>query len=119
MRYLRHAFAPGWATKSWCVLLRKGSPTRTETLSREWWPMNDESLIRLQPRKSKHGSVSEPCPYQQFRLRCGTLLQREGKEMRQVRPVFLTIHHVELPRALRRTALARTRDFLALVWNRS
>src|SRR5258708_39445736 len=60
MRYPRHAFAPGCATKSWCVPLRKGSPTRTETLSREWWLMNDESLIRLRQRKSKHGSVSEP-----------------------------------------------------------
>jgi hypothetical protein len=42
MRYRRHAFAPGCATKSWFVLPRKESRTRTEILSREWWPMNDE-----------------------------------------------------------------------------
>src|SRR6266436_6438879 len=46
MRYPRRGFAPGCATKSWCVLPRKGSRTRTETLSREWWPMNDEPLTR-------------------------------------------------------------------------
>src|SRR5882762_7798066 len=63
MRYLRHAFAPGCATKSWCVLLRKGSRTRTETLSREWWPMNDEPIIRLRPRKSKHGPNENPHKY--------------------------------------------------------
>src|SRR5882762_4388278 len=63
MRYLRHAFAPGCATKSWCVLLRKGSPTRTETLLREWWPMNDEPLVRLRPRKSKHGPNENPRKY--------------------------------------------------------
>src|SRR5437879_8179368 len=60
MRYPRHAFAPGYATKSWCVLPRKGSRTRTETLSKEWWPMNDEPLIRLRPRKSKHGPNENP-----------------------------------------------------------
>src|SRR6266446_8296584 len=63
MRYPRHAFAPGCATKSWCVLRRKGSPTRTETLSREWWPMDDEPLIRLRPRKSKHGLNENPRKY--------------------------------------------------------
>src|SRR5260370_23116726 len=68
MRYPRHAFAPGCATKGWWVLLRKGYPKRTETLSREWWPMNDESLIRLRTRKSKHGSVSEPAPQLQKHL---------------------------------------------------
>jgi hypothetical protein len=36
MRYPRHAFVPGCVTKSWCVLPRKGSRIRTETLSREW-----------------------------------------------------------------------------------
>src|SRR6202045_574802 len=63
MRYLLRAFAPGCGTKSWCVLLRKGSPTRTERLSREWWPMNDEPLIRLRPRKSKHGPNENPRRY--------------------------------------------------------
>src|SRR5437660_9368198 len=63
MRYLLHAFAPGCGTKNWCVLLRKGSPTRTERLSREWWPMNDEPLIRLRPRKSKHGPNENPRKY--------------------------------------------------------
>src|SRR6266550_1319974 len=63
MRYPRHAFAPGYATKSWCVLPRKGSRTRTETLSKEWWPMNDEPLIRLRPRKSKHGPNENPRKY--------------------------------------------------------
>src|SRR4029077_19200056 len=63
MRYLLPAFEPGYATKSWCVLPRKGSPTRTETLSKEWWPMNDEPLIRLRPRKSKHGPNENPRRY--------------------------------------------------------
>src|SRR5437879_13748918 len=63
MRYPRRGFAPGCATKSWCVLPRKGSRTRTETLSREWWPMNDEPLIRLRPRKSKHGPNENPRKY--------------------------------------------------------
>src|SRR5712664_2556942 len=63
MRYPQHAFAPGCATKSWCVLPRKGSPTRTETLSREWWQMNEEPLIRLRPRKSKHGPNENPRKY--------------------------------------------------------
>src|SRR5437016_4870379 len=66
MRYPRHAFVPGCATKSWCVLPRKGSPTRTEILSREWWPMNDEPIIRLRPRKSKHGSNENPRKYTVF-----------------------------------------------------
>src|SRR5882762_7909916 len=34
-----------------------------ETLSREWWPMNDEPLIRLRPRKSKHGPNENPRKY--------------------------------------------------------
>src|SRR5256885_1328747 len=63
VRYPRHAVAPGCATKSWCVLPRKGSRTRTETPSREWWPMNDELLIRLRPRKSKHGPNENPRKY--------------------------------------------------------
>src|SRR6266436_6564767 len=63
MRYPRRGFAPGCATKSWCVLPRKGSRTRTETLSREWWTMNDEPLIRLRPRKSKHGPNENPRKY--------------------------------------------------------
>src|ERR1700726_2176946 len=63
MRYRRRAFAPGCATKSWCALPRKGSRTKTETLSREWWPMNDEPLIRLRPRKSKHGPNENPHKY--------------------------------------------------------
>src|SRR5882762_8253342 len=63
MRYLRHAFAPGCATKSWCALPLKGSRTRTETLSKEWWPMNDEPIIRLRPRKSKHGPNENPRKY--------------------------------------------------------
>jgi len=37
MRYPRRGFGPGCGTKSWCVWPRKGSPTRTETLSRGWW----------------------------------------------------------------------------------
>src|SRR5712671_1533428 len=63
MRYPRHAFAPGCVTKNSCVLPQKGSRTRTETLSREWWPMNDEPLIRLRPRKSKHGPNENPRKY--------------------------------------------------------
>src|SRR5258707_15128212 len=63
MRYLRHAFAPGCATKSWCVQPRKGSRTRTKTLLKEWGPMNDEPLIRLRPRKSKHGPNENPRKY--------------------------------------------------------
>src|SRR5438309_5678757 len=63
MRYLLPAFAPGCGTKSWCVRPRKGSRTRTETLSKEWWPMNDEPLIRLRPRKSKHGPNENPRKY--------------------------------------------------------
>src|SRR5882762_2514210 len=63
MRYLLPAFAPGCATKSWCVLPRQGSRTRTKTLLREWWPMNDEPLIRLRPRKSKHGPNENPRKY--------------------------------------------------------
>ena len=34
-----------------------------ETLLREWWPMNDEPLIRLRPRKSKHGPNENPRKY--------------------------------------------------------
>jgi hypothetical protein len=60
MRYPRHAFAPGCATKSWCVLPRMGSQTRTEKLSRQWWPMNDEPLIRLRPRKSRNEPNENP-----------------------------------------------------------
>src|ERR1700716_4102485 len=63
MRYPRRGFAPGCVMKSWCVLPRKGSRTRTETLSRGWWPMNDEPLIRLRPRKSKHGPNENPRKY--------------------------------------------------------
>src|SRR6266481_9190025 len=63
MRSLPRGFAPGCATKSWCVLPQKGSPTRTETLSKEWWPMNDEPIIRLRPRKSKHGPNENPRKY--------------------------------------------------------
>src|SRR6267143_4754131 len=63
MRYPRHAFAPGCVTKNSCVLPQKGSRTRTETLSREWWPMNDGPLIRLRPRKSKHGPNENPRKY--------------------------------------------------------
>src|SRR6267154_2064357 len=63
MRYLRHAFAPGCAMKGWCVQPRRGSRTRTETLLREWLPMNDEPLIRLRPRKSKHGPNENPRKY--------------------------------------------------------
>src|SRR5882672_785944 len=63
MRYLLPAFAPGCATKSWCVRQRKESPTRTETLSRGWWQMNDEPIIRLRPRKSKHGPNENPRKY--------------------------------------------------------
>src|SRR6266513_209336 len=63
MRYLLPAFGPGCDTKSWYVLPRKGSPRRTETLSRGWWQMNDESIIRLRPRKSKHGPNDNPRKY--------------------------------------------------------
>src|ERR1700688_4698419 len=63
MRFPRRAFALGCVTKNWSVLLRKGSRARTETLSREWWPMNDEPLIRLRPRKSKHGPNENPRRY--------------------------------------------------------
>src|ERR1700719_2381947 len=63
MRFPQRAFVPGCAMKNWCVLLRKGSPTRTEKLSREWWPMSDEPLIRLRPRKSKHGPNENPRRY--------------------------------------------------------
>src|SRR5438045_3963799 len=63
MRYLPHVFVPGCDTKSWYVPLRKGFPTRTERPSREWWPMNDEPLIRLRPRKSKHGPNEDPRKY--------------------------------------------------------
>src|SRR6266446_5469887 len=60
MRCLRLGSVQDCATKSWCVLPQKGSRTRTETLSREWWPMNDEPAIRLRPRKSKHGPNENP-----------------------------------------------------------
>src|SRR5467141_3743874 len=63
MHSLRHAFAPGCSTKSWCVLPRKGSRTRTEALSREWWQINDGPIIRLRPRKSKHGPNENPRTY--------------------------------------------------------
>src|ERR1700680_5102484 len=63
MRSPPRAFAPGCATKSWCVLRRKGSRTRTETRSKEWWPMNDEAPIRLRPRKSPHGPNENPRKY--------------------------------------------------------
>src|SRR6202166_120562 len=63
MRFPRRAFALGCVTKNWSVLLRKGSRARTETLSREWCLMNDEPLIRLRPRKSKHGPNENPRKY--------------------------------------------------------
>src|SRR6266705_2418483 len=63
MRYLPHVFAPGCDTKSWYVLPRRASRIRTEKLLREWWPMNDEPLIRLRPRKSKHGPNENPRKY--------------------------------------------------------
>src|SRR6202795_931840 len=63
MRFPRRAFAPGCVTKNWSVLLRMGSQTRIETLSKEWCPMNDEPLIRLRPRKSKHGPNENPRKY--------------------------------------------------------
>src|ERR1700730_18638865 len=63
MRYLLRAFVPGCATKSWCVLPRKGSQTRTEARSKGWWLMNDEPIIRLRPRKSKHGPNENPRKY--------------------------------------------------------
>src|SRR5437016_3685418 len=63
MRYLLPAFGPGCDTKSWYVLPRKESRIGTEKLLREWWPMNDEPLIRLRPRKSKHGPNENPRRY--------------------------------------------------------
>src|SRR5882762_6750124 len=63
MRYPRRGFGPGCGTKSWCVWPRKGSRTRTETLSKGWWQMNDEPIIRLRPRKSKHGPNDNPRKY--------------------------------------------------------
>src|ERR1700675_2112206 len=63
MRFPRRAFAPGCVTKNWSVLLRMGSQTRIETLSREWCPMNDEAPIRLRPRKSNHGPNENPRKY--------------------------------------------------------
>src|SRR5947207_2376672 len=63
MRYLLPAFGPGCDTKSWYVLPRRASRIRTEKLLREWWPMNDEPLIRLRPRKSKHGPNENPRKY--------------------------------------------------------
>src|SRR5438874_12661779 len=63
MRYLPHVFAPGCDTKSWYVLPRRASRIRTEKLLREWWPMNEEPLIRLRPRKSKHGPNENPSKY--------------------------------------------------------
>src|ERR1700739_4229848 len=63
MRYLPHVFAPGCDTKSWYVLPRKGSRIGTEKLLREWWLMNDEPIIRLRPRKSKHGPNENPRKY--------------------------------------------------------
>src|SRR5438874_2331005 len=49
--------------KSWYARPRKGSRTRIGTLSREWLAMNDEPLIRLRPRKSKHGQDENPRKY--------------------------------------------------------
>src|SRR6266576_1898479 len=63
MRYLRPAFGPGCDTKSWCVLPRRASRIRTEKLLREWWPMNDEPIIRLEPRRSRHGPNENPRKY--------------------------------------------------------
>src|SRR5207244_7824804 len=63
MRYLLPAFGPGCDTKSWYVLPRRASRIRTEKLLREWWPMNDEPLIRLRARKSKHGPNENPGKY--------------------------------------------------------
>src|SRR6202795_5299015 len=63
MHFLPRAFAPGCAMKNWCVLRRKGSRTKTETLSKEWCPMNDEAPIRLRPRKSNHGPNENPRKY--------------------------------------------------------
>src|SRR2546421_11045218 len=63
MRYQLPAFGPGCDTKSWYVLPRRASRIRTEKLLREWWPMNDEPLIRLRPRKSKHGPNENPRKY--------------------------------------------------------
>src|SRR2546426_110922 len=63
MRYLLPAFGPGCDTKSWYVLPRKESRIGTEKLLREWWPMNDEPLIRLRPRKSKHWPNDNPRKY--------------------------------------------------------
>src|SRR5256885_16544877 len=63
MHYLLRVFAPGCVTKSWCVLPRKESRTRTEKPLGEWCPMNDEPLIRLRPRKSKHGPNENPRKY--------------------------------------------------------
>jgi hypothetical protein len=82
MRYQRHAFAPGCVAKSWCVLQRKGSPTRTETLSKAWWPMNDEPIIRLRPRKSKHEPYENSGKYMdvlRFMLRFVQMLKRGQK----------------------------------------
>src|SRR6266478_750017 len=63
MRYLPHVFAPGRDTKSWYVLPRRAFRIRTEKLLRELWPMNDEPLIRLRPRKSKRGPIENPRKY--------------------------------------------------------
>src|SRR5438105_6896910 len=63
MRCLPHVFAPGCDTRSWYVLPRKESRIRTEKLLKEWWPMNDEPIIRLEPRRSRHGPNENPRRY--------------------------------------------------------
>src|SRR6267143_5863230 len=63
MRYLLRVFAPGCDTKSWYVLPRKESRTRTEKPLGEWCPMNDEPIIRLEPRRSRHGPNENPRRY--------------------------------------------------------
>jgi hypothetical protein len=94
MRYPRHAFEPGCATKNWCVLPRKGSRTRTETLSGTWWPMNDEPPIRLRPRKSEH------CPNENPRKHTGVprsmlrivQISKRGRKTRGTRSAGGSVH---------------------------
>src|SRR2546429_5415780 len=48
MHYLLRVFAPGCVTKSWCVLPRKESRTRTEKPLGEW--RSEEHTSELQSR---------------------------------------------------------------------
>jgi len=63
MRCPRLAFAPGCAMKKLVRVAAEEISNKNRDTLKEWWPMNDEPLIRLRPRNPKHGPNESPRKY--------------------------------------------------------